>query len=184
MTSPRIEPLEQPYDPQIARTLERMMPPGIEPLKLFRTVAHNGEVLERFRSIGTYLLNFGSLDPLDREILIHRTCARCRCEYEWGVHVAAFGRPLGLSEAQIEATVSGDATDGDWSERQALLVRLADELHDDASISDELWAQLTAQWQPQQLIELMALAGFYHLVSFIANGTRVEPEPAAARFPR
>jgi hypothetical protein len=33
------------------------------------------------------------------------------------------------------------------------------------------------------LIELIALAGFYHLVSFAANAARVEPEEGAARFP-
>ncbi|HEV7760231.1 MAG TPA: hypothetical protein VGO78_14620 [Acidimicrobiales bacterium] len=27
----------------------------------------------------------------DREIVIDRTCARCGCQYEWGVHVAFFG---------------------------------------------------------------------------------------------
>ena len=29
--------------------------------------------------------------------VIHRTTARNGCEYEWGVHAAAFGRPLGLT---------------------------------------------------------------------------------------
>jgi hypothetical protein len=37
----RLAPLNPPYDPELARTLARMMPPGQEPLKLFRTVAHN-----------------------------------------------------------------------------------------------------------------------------------------------
>lgn len=31
-----------------------------------------------------------SVSMRDREILIDRTCARCRCEYEWGVHIAFF----------------------------------------------------------------------------------------------
>ena len=84
-----------------------MMPPGVEPLKLFRTVAHNPAVLERFRTIGAYILNFGRVEPLDREVLLHRTCARCGCEYEWGVHAVAFGRPLGLSDEQLRATVHG-----------------------------------------------------------------------------
>ena len=102
-------------DPDVANTLERMMPPGVEPLRLFRTVAHNRHILEKLRSTGAYLLNFGAVDPADREIVIHRTCARCGCEYEWGVHVLAFGRPLGLSEKQISATVLGDQSDPAWS---------------------------------------------------------------------
>ena len=129
-TAPRVQPIEEPYDPKVAETLRRMMPPGVEPLKLFTTIAHNPAILDRFRSIGAYILNFGQIEPLEREIVIHRTTARNGCEYEWGVHVVAFGRPLGLTEEQLRATLHGDADDPAWSERQSLLVRLVDELHD------------------------------------------------------
>jgi alkylhydroperoxidase family enzyme len=180
---PRIAPLEPPYEPQVAETLRRMMPPDVEPLRLFRTVAHNTAVLDRFRTIGAYLLNFGSVDPIDREVLLHRTCARCGCEYEWGIHAVAYGRPLGLSEEQLHATVLGGADAPAWSERQRLLVRLADELHDTATVSGPLWEELAAVWDDAQLIELIATAGFYHLVSFTANAAGVQPEPYAERFP-
>jgi 4-carboxymuconolactone decarboxylase len=179
----RIPPLDPPYEPEVADTLRRMMPPGVDPLVLFRTVAHNPAILERFRTTGTYLLNFGRVDAVDREVLIHRTCARCGCEYEWGVHVVAFGRPLDLSEAQLRATVTDGPQASVWSERQRLLVRLADELHDTATVSDELWSELATHWDPAQVIELIATAGFYHLVSFTANASRVQREPYAERFP-
>ena len=182
--TPRIEPLQPPYEPEVARTLERLMPPGVEPLKLFRTVAVNHAVLERFRTTGAYLLNFGTVEPADREVVIHRTCALCGCEYEWGVHATVFGRPLGFTDEQLAASVHGDANDPAWSDRQRLLVRLADELHGDAAVSDELWAELAAQWSREQLVELLALAGFYHLVSYLANSARVELEEAGERFPR
>jgi 4-carboxymuconolactone decarboxylase len=182
VTGPRLPPLEPPYDSEVARTLERMMPPGVEPLRLFRTIAHNRHLLDKLRSSGAYLLNFGTLEPREREIVIHRTCARCGSEYEWGVHVAAFGRPLGLSEDHLAATLRGSADDPIWSEREALLVRLADELHDTASVSDELWAELYARWTPEQLVELVVLAGNYHAISFLTNAFRVELEAGAARF--
>lgn len=180
---PRIEPLDPPYPEPVGETLRRMMPPDVEPLKLFRTVAWNEHVLARFRQTGAYLLNFGKLEPIEREIVLHRTCARCGCEYEWGVHAAVFARQVGLSDAQLEATASGDEDDPVWSPRQSLLVRLADELHDTASVSDALWEELSQNWDPPALIELVAVAGFYHLVSFTANAARVEREPFAERFP-
>lgn len=180
---PRIAPLEPPYDEEVAHTLQRMMPPGVEPLKLFRTVAHNSKLLDKLRSTGAYLLNFGAVDPREREVVIHRTCARCGCEYEWGVHVAAFARPLGFSEEEIDATVHDGAGSAPWSEREALLVRLVDELHDTATVSDSLWDGLAVHWKPAQLMELITLVGQYHAVSFVANGLRVELEDAAARFP-
>ena len=36
---PGIAPAEPPYEPQIATALERIMPPGVPPLVLFRTMA-------------------------------------------------------------------------------------------------------------------------------------------------
>jgi alkylhydroperoxidase family enzyme len=180
---PRVEPLEPPYEPETARTLERMMPPGVEPLKLFRTVAHNPNLLDKLRSTGAYLLNFGTLPPADRELVIHRTCARCNCEYEWGVHAAMFARQVGLTDAQLAATVHGARDDPAWSERQSLLIDLADQLHDTGTATDELWAALAAQYEPAQLVELVVLAGQYHAVSFMANALGVEREPAAERFP-
>jgi alkylhydroperoxidase family enzyme len=182
-TAPRIAPLQPPYEPEVARTLERLMPPGVEPLKLFRTVAVNHAVLERFRTTGAYLLNFGTLDPADREVVIHRTCALCGCEYEWGVHATVFGRPLGFTDEQLRATVNGDSDDPAWSDRQQLLVRLSDELHADGTVSDSLWKRLAAEWSDPQIVELLAVAGFYHLVSYIANSARVELEDAGERFP-
>jgi alkylhydroperoxidase family enzyme len=182
-TAARLQPLEEPYDPAVAETLRRMMPPGIEPLKLFRTVAHNPAILERFRTTGAYILNFGHVEPREREIVIHRTTARNGCEYEWGVHAVAFGRPLGLTEAQLHATVHGSADDPCWSERERLLVRLVDELHETGTIPDELWTGLAAKWDPPALVELVATVGFYHLVSFTANAFRVDLEEHAERFP-
>ena len=109
------------------------MPPGVEPLKLFRTVAHNQHVLDALPQHRAPTCSTSArVDPLEREILIHRTCARCGCEYEWGVHAAVFARAVGLTDEQLEATVNGGADDPRWSERQSLLVRLADELHDTA----------------------------------------------------
>ncbi len=127
MVTPRILPLDPPYEPKIAEALAKMMPPGspVEPLRLFRTLARNFTIGDRFRVLGSGILNKGVLDPRDREVVIHRTTARCASEYEWGIHAVAYGRPLGLTDAQLEATVRGRADDAAWSERESLLVRLA-----------------------------------------------------------
>ncbi|MGZ4185072.1 MAG: carboxymuconolactone decarboxylase family protein, partial [Solirubrobacteraceae bacterium] len=180
----RLAPLDPPYDPELARTLTRMMPPGQEPLKLFRTVAHNRHILDKLRSTGAYLLNFGTLDPADRELVIQRTCARCRCEYEWGVHAAVFGPQVGLTGDKLAATVTAAADDdAAWTDREALLIALVDELHDTGNIADATWEALAAHYDEAQLVELIALAGQYHAVSYMANALGVELEGAAERFP-
>jgi 4-carboxymuconolactone decarboxylase len=183
--SPRIEPLAPPYSPDVEVMLRKWMPPGspLDPLALFRTLALHEQLFGRMRPLGAGLLGHGLLDRREREIVILRTCARAGAEYEWGVHAEAFGRAVGLGEDQLAASAAGDASDPAWSERDALLVRLADELHDSAAVSDGLWAELAARWTAPQLIELLVLAGWYRLIACVLNGARVALEPWAARFP-
>ena len=182
---PRIAPLEPPYPPQIEDALRKWMPPGseAEPLRLFRTLNIHEDLASRMRPLGAGILAHGRVDPREREIVIHRTCARAGAEYEWGVHAVAFGRPLGLSDAQIAATVHGQANDPAWSEPDAALVALADELYDTATVSDALWARLARRFSDEQLLELLVTAGWYRLVSYVINAASVEREPWAARFP-
>ncbi len=181
MMNPRIAPLEPPFDPEVAEHLQKLMPPGVDPLMLFRVVAHNPRVLGRMRRGG--LLDPGSISLRQRELVILRTTARCRSEYEWGVHVAFFGGAAGFSDAQIAATVTGTAADAVWPADDALLIALADALHDGATIDDTLWTALERRFDEAQLVELVFLAGLYHAVSFVTNATRLAPEAGAARFP-
>jgi 4-carboxymuconolactone decarboxylase len=87
------------------------------------------------------------------------------------------------SRRNIAATVSGCAADPAWSPEQASLIRAAGELHDAATVSDQLWRALAERYSESQLVELVALAGQYHVVCYLANALGVEREEAAARFP-
>src|SRR3712207_4377318 len=108
-TSPRIAPIEPPYEPEIEASLMKWMPPGaeVEPLKLFRTLMVHPDLSSRMRALGAGLLGHPTIDQREREIVIHRATARSGAEYEWGVHAVAFGRPLGLTDAQVAATAVG-----------------------------------------------------------------------------
>ena len=124
-----------------------------------------------------------SLPMRDREIIIDRTCARCGCEYEWGVHVAFFAGRVGLSSQQITSLTHGGACDPCWAdERDRLLIEAADALHDAAGLGDDLWHRLARLFSQEQLLDLMMLAGWYHAISFTANGARVACEDGAPRF--
>lgn len=182
---PRIAPLQPPYGPEIDAALRKWMPPGIglEPLKLFRTLNVHADLASRMRPLGAGILAHGRVEPRDREIVIHRTCARAGAEYEWGVHAVAYGAPLGLSEEQIAATARGDENDPAWSDADGELIALADELHDTATVSDVLWARLAARFSEEQLLELLITAGWYRLLCYVINGARIERESWAARFP-
>src|SRR4051812_48552776 len=127
MTSPvsRIPPLEAPFPDEVDALLTRMMPSGVEPIALFRTFAHNREMTRTMHEWGSYELSRRlSLTMRDREIVIDRTCARCGCEYEWGVHVASFAERVGLGVDQVRSLTHGSPDDPCWeAERDRLLIR-------------------------------------------------------------
>ena len=156
------------------------MPPGMEPLSLFRVMARSERLLPRFMRAG--VLDRGPVPIRDREIVIHRTTARCQAEYEWGVHVNAFGRPLELGDDVLRAIVRGDASDPAFDERQASLIRMCDELHDSSTLCDEAWDQLRQHFDELQILELIYTVGMYHTVSFLVNGLDLENESFGARF--
>ena len=185
-SAPRIEPLAPPYQPHLAALLSRMTPPGAPAvLALFRVLAHNPPLAERMTGWGGYLLGRQASLPLrDREVVINRVCARCGAEYEWGVHVAAFGEAAGFTADENTAISDPRADVTRLAARDRLLVQMVDELHDTASVSDSLWQQLAPVWTPAQLIELLMLAGWYHAISYVCNAARVAPEDWAARWAR
>jgi len=181
VTTPRIEPLAPPYSPETQALFDRVMPEGMEPLRLFRTLATCPRIFPRFMRAG--VLDPGPVAIRDRELVIHRTTARCGAAYEWGVHAAAFARPLELGDAWIRATLTASADDPIWEPQQAALVRMCDELHDDASISDAGWEGLRRYFDEPQILELIYTAGLYHAVSFLCNGLRLPLEPFAEPWP-
>ncbi len=180
----RITPTAPPYAPDVAARLDSMMPPGAPPIALFRTFVRNMPMTDAMRAWGGYELSKQlSLTMRDREVLIDRTCARCECEYEWGVHVAFFAERVGLTAAQVTSLAHGGAHDACWTDgRDRLLIRAADGLHDRADIDDDLWAELAAELSEIELLDLLMLCGWYHAISFTANAARVPREPGAPRF--
>jgi alkylhydroperoxidase family enzyme len=184
MPAPRIAPLDPPYSEETATLLAKWMGSSDqEPLRLFRTLAVHDELASRMRPLGAGILGHPRLDPRERELIVLRTCARAGAEYEWGVHVVVFGKAVGLSDDQAAATVEGDSDDPVWSETDAQLIAAADALFDTDTIPDELWESLSARLEPDQLLEVIIVAGWYRVISYLVKALRIAPEPWAASFP-
>lgn len=180
----RIDPLEGPYASDVAAQLEVMMPPGVPPIGLFRTMVRNLPMTQAMHGWGSYELSKNlSLSLRDREIVIDRTCALCNCEYEWGVHVSYFAERAGLTREQVTSLTHGTATDECWTDdRDRLLIRATDSLHQSADIDDDLWNDLATIFSDEELLDLLMLCGWYHAIAFTANAARVAREERAPQF--
>jgi alkylhydroperoxidase family enzyme len=177
----RITPAEPPYEPAIAAELARIMPPGVPPLALFRTMARSPRIFAKMFAGG--LLDKGPLSLRQREIVIDRTTARLGCAYEWGVHVAFFADKAGFTSEQVAATVTEDRDAPCWTPAEQALIALVDDLVDRRAIAEVTWTALAEHFDAVQILETIALAGYYHAISFLCLGLELPLESCAARFP-
>jgi alkylhydroperoxidase family enzyme len=178
--SARIAPAPAPLQSDIQEAIDAIMR-GAPPLALFTTIARDRRLFFKFFNSG--LLDRGNLTIRQREIVIDRVTALCGAEYEWGVHVSAYGAKAGLTEAQIASLAGGGPDDDCWSEEERVLIRLCDGLQETCTVDDEVWSELSAHHSDEAILELLMLAGAYRMVSYLVNGLRLPPEPGARRFP-
>ena len=177
LKTPRLEPLP---DEKLGE--EERVGLGDGPvLNIFRTLAHHPKLMKRWLVFGNHVLAKSTLPPRDREIAILRIGWLCRAEYEWRQHVVV-GRRAGLSDDEIRRIREGADAPG-WSELERALLRATDELHADAFISDETWADLSQQYDTQQLMDLVFTVGQYNLVSMALNTLGVQAESDLPDFP-
>ncbi len=149
-------------------------------VNIFATLVRHPGLFRRWLPFGGKLLA-GKLPARDRELLVLRTAWRCRADYEWGQHVR-IARAAGITDAEI-ARVAGTVDDRGWDGFDAVLLRAADELHDDARIGEPTWAALADRYDERQLIEVPMLVGHYHLVAFTLNSLGVLRENGVPGLP-
>lgn len=92
------------------------------------------------------------------------------------------GRAVGLTDEEITALATTRAV-GAWSADDEALIALADELCADDCVSDATFAALRRRWSDAELVELVALAGFYRLGCGLLNSFGVEPEDGLPGWP-
>ena len=174
--APRIAPAAEPFTPEVRAMLARLPADWGPPFRLFTVLARVPDLLQRFLRGSVAYRPDSRLNIRQREVLLHRVTANCGCRYEWGMRGHFFAADAGLTAAQVRATVHGTADDPAWEADDRLLLRLADALHDDCDIGDDLWRELRAAFAEDAILELLLLAGYYRTVAYLANGLRLPPE--------
>jgi alkylhydroperoxidase family enzyme len=107
-----------------------------------------------------------TLSVRQRELLVLRTAAVRRADYEWAQHVV-LGRDAGLDDDDIARIAKGpDAASwagGDPLERA--MVAAVDELIADATITDGTWDLLRRHLDDRQLMDLVFTVGAYEVLA-------------------
>jgi AhpD family alkylhydroperoxidase len=145
-----------------------------EPPRIFTTLGRHRRLFRRWLWFAGALMPGGKLPREETELVILRVAHNTGSEYEWSQH-ERIGRRAGLSEEEISRVRAGAEAPG-WSERRALLLRAADEMHERRQIGAELWAELGGHLDEVLLIELCMLIGHYEMLAMTLNTLEVQPE--------
>ena len=108
----------------------------------------------------------------ERELLILRTAWLSRGDYIWGRH-DVIGKEAGLTAEEIARVTEGPEAAG-WSEFDATVLRVADELHTTRFVSDETWNALGASYSDDQRREAVQIVGSYTQLAMFQNSLGVQ----------
>ncbi|MEE8129794.1 MAG: carboxymuconolactone decarboxylase family protein [Vicinamibacterales bacterium] len=180
LSEPRIPRVEKPWTDAERELLAPRERNG-QVIGVWSTCAKSPDLCRAWLGLTDYLLSDSTLPVRDRELLILRIAWLTHGAYEWAAHVG-LARRVGLSEADVRRILDGPDVPG-WTAWDRTLLRAVDELHADALVSDETWAQLAQRYDQRQLMEAIFTVGQYNLVAMWVNSLGVQFEPGFEGFP-
>ena len=144
-------------------------------LNVFSTLVRHPKLYKRWSVFATHVLFKSSLSAREREILILRTAFNCGSAYEWGQHESYAKDVADLSTAEIKSIKDPDVA-SHWSARDALLLKMTDELHSDHCVSDSTWKSLREHLSEAQMMDAIFTVGNYTQLAMALNSFGVQLE--------
>jgi alkylhydroperoxidase family enzyme len=151
------------------------------PLPILTVIANHPTLLGPFVEFTGTLATRGVLSRRDSELLALRAAWNCRSAFEWGHHVH-YARAAGIRDDEIARVAQAEIAP-EWSERERVLLRAADELHAQQRISDATWAALAREYDAAAQVEIPFIVGQYTMLSMVAESLGVPVEPELPKLP-
>ncbi len=138
------------------------------------------ELVDKANLLGNHLRQDTDVPRHLSELAILVTARAWNAGYEWYVH-EPMAIKCGISRAVVEAIRANNIPVFDNPE-ETCVYRVAAELHRDKSISDATYGAAIAAMGEDQVIDLVAIIGFYTMVAITLNAFNV-PLPDGAEDP-
>ena len=134
---------------------------------IFKVLAHHPKLVKRWTPFAGHILSKQTLAFRERELLILRIGWLNQAEYEFAQHELIAKRG-GLTDADIARLKEGPKAAG-WSEHEAALLQVADDLFDSSVVSDQTWEAMSKHYSTEQLMDAVFTVGQYNMVSWALN---------------
>ena len=178
VTEPRVRPLpESEWTAEQRAIVEQYAPDG-KPGNAIRTLIRVPALANRLFPLLTYLADESTLSPRHRTILILRTAWLTQSANHW----AAYASRGDLTDDEVLRVAQGPGEG--WSEFEAVLIGLADELFRNSSITDATWDRLSGQYDLSNLADAVVTVADVTAQSILFNALGIQPDDdTTARLP-
>jgi len=146
----------------------------------FNVLLRSPELGEDLQRVGGYIRFRSVLGPKLTELAILVTARHWSAQYEWYAH-HRLAMQAGLAPAIADDIADGRSPAGMSDDEQAVY-RFSRELHEDKRVSDATYAAVCERFGEQGVMDLIAVNGYYSLVSMVLNVDRT-PIPGGAPDP-
>jgi alkylhydroperoxidase family enzyme len=132
-------------------------------LNVLGMLARHPALAQAYNTFNGHVLFATTLSPRQREMLVLRVAVVRDAVYEWKQHVV-LAADAGLSPDEVASIRDGPSAPG-WSPFDAALISAVDELLRSATITDQTWEVLAAEFDAQQLMDLVFTVGAYDVLA-------------------
>lgn len=142
----------------------------------FNAWLRSPELADCLQKVGEYIRFNSSLDKRINELAILMTAQHWGSQYEWYAHVP-LALEAGLDAKIVEAVGAGRKPDG-MKDDEAIVWEFTTQLRRDRAVDDGIYAKAVEKLGEQGVMDLIAVNGYYDLVSMTLNVANVRPPPA------
>src|SRR4051812_28847812 len=146
----------------------------------FNAWLRSPELADRLQKVGEYIRFNTSLDKHLNEMAIIMTAQHWGSQYEWYAH-APLAIKAGLDPAIVAAIGAGNKPDK-MKDDEAIVWEFTTQLRRDHGVDDAIYAKALDKFGENGIMDLVAVNGYYDVVSMTLNVARVAP-PAGEQMP-
>jgi len=144
----------------------------------FNAFLHAPDVGRRLTSLGAALRFGTSIDRRLTEVAIITVGSRWKAEFEWWAH-ARMAREHGVPAAVVDAIGAGQKPQF-TADDEGVVYAIASELVQTGQVSEGSYDAAQRLLGDTGTVELVALCGYYTLISYLLNAFAVPPPPGVA----
>ena len=146
----------------------------------FNAWLRSPELADRLQKVGEYVRFHTSLDKRLNEMAIIMTAQHWGSQYEWYAH-APLAIKAGL-DSEIVAALGTGRKPGKMKDDEAIVWEFVTQLRRDHGVDDAIYAKAMEKFGENGVMDLIAVSGYYDVVSMTLNVAHVSP-PKDAELP-